>query len=53
MFYNHSDDKPNIKKNGNLKENTMEIVALEDIPAHTELVSTYYSKKWRECFQKF
>lgn len=52
MFINHS-DKPNVQKARNMENDTMEVIALEDLPAHTECFSTYYSKKWREAFQKF
>ena len=48
-LYNHS-GSPNIKKNGNLDENTIEVVALRDIKAGEELCNTYYSRKWRKCF---
>lgn len=52
MFYNHCDkDNANILKKGNLEENRMEIIALKDISPHTELVSAYWSKEWRECFK--
>jgi SET domain-containing protein len=51
-FYNH-DDIPNIKKVGDLKNNTMLIIALVDIKKGTELRNTYFSKKWRTCFQDF
>ena len=51
-FYNHS-DTPNIQKAGNLKNNTMEVIALRDITKGEELRGTYYSKKWRKCFQDF
>lgn len=54
MFYNHSDkENANILKKGDLKNNMMDIIALKDIPPHTELVSAYFSKEWRDCFQKF
>jgi SET domain-containing protein len=48
-FYNHSDE-PNIKKKGNLADNTMMIVALKDIKQHDELLNTYMSATWRKCF---
>ena len=51
-FYNHS-DTPNIKKIGNLTNNTMQIIALNNIKKNTELSGTYYSKKWRKCFKHF
>lgn len=49
-FYNHS-EKPNVKKVGNLKENTLYVIALRDINKGEELRSTYMSAKWRKCFQ--
>jgi hypothetical protein len=49
-FYNHS-DKPNIKKIGDLVNNTMTIISLENITKGTELRNAYYSRQWRECFQ--
>jgi hypothetical protein len=49
-FYNHSDD-PNVKKVGNLKENTLYVIALRDIEKGEELRSRYMSAKWRKCFQ--
>ena len=51
-YYNHSDN-PNIKKDGDLKANTMTIIALKDIKKGDELLGTYYSKKWRKCFLTF
>jgi SET domain-containing protein len=51
-FYNHSDN-PNIEKKGDLKNDTMVIYALKDIKKDEELVNTYFSKKWRKCFQEF
>ena len=51
-YYNHTDE-PNIIKQSDLVNNTMEIIALKDIPKGTELRNTYFSKKWRKCFQDF
>jgi len=51
-YYNHSDN-PNIKKKGDLINNTLKIYALRDIDVGEELLGSYYSKKWRECFQSF
>jgi SET domain-containing protein len=51
-FYNHS-DTPNIVKKGDLINDTMTIVALIDIKKDDELCNTYFSKKWRTCFQDF
>ena len=51
-FYNHS-DTPNIVKKGDLVNDTMDIFALRDIEQGEELVNTYFSKKWRTCFQEF
>jgi hypothetical protein len=50
-FYNHSDN-PNIKKVGDLKNNTMHIIALKDIKKGEELRNTYMSAKWRTCFKE-
>jgi len=49
-WYNHS-DIPNIKKVGDLINDTMVIVALRDIKKGEELCNTYFSSKWRECFK--
>jgi|TARA_R110000823_G_scaffold296936_3_gene416939 SET domain-containing protein len=51
-WYNHDDD-PNVKKVGNLTNDTMEIIALKDIKKDVELCNTYRSKPWRKCFQSF
>ena len=51
-YYNHS-DIPNIKKVGDLKKDTMEIIALRDIKKGEELCNTYMSKNWRKCFLDF
>ena len=51
-FYNHSEN-PNVLKKGDLKNNTMKIIALKDISKGEELTSYYYSKDWRKCFQNF
>ena len=51
-FYNHS-DVPNIRKDGNLLNDTMIVVALKHIKAGEELVGTYSSKSWRRCFNTF
>ena len=51
-FYNHSDE-PNVKKVGDLINNTMKVVALRDIKEGEELRNTYFSKSWRACFQDF
>ncbi len=48
-FYNHS-SHPNVKKIGDLVNDTIIVVALRDIEAGEELRNTYYSSKWRECF---
>jgi len=50
-FYNHSNE-PNIKKVGDLVNNTMTIVALRNIKKGEELRNTYYSSKWRKCFKE-
>jgi len=51
-FYNHF-YIPNIKKVGDLVNNTMIIYASRDIKKGEELGNYYYSKKWRTCFQIF
>ena len=51
-FYNYSSN-PNIKKVGNLKNNTMKVIAIKDIKKGEHLCNTYFSKKWRTCFQLF
>lgn len=51
-FYNHS-DQPNIVKKGDLINDRMTIFSLRDIQKDEELVNTYFSKKWRTCFQDF
>ena len=51
-FYNHSDIS-NIKKVGDLPNDTLKVYAVRNIKKGEELVSTYYSKKWRKCFQLF
>ena len=51
-YYNHS-DTPNITKKGDLINNTLQIYALRDINIGEELLGSYYSKKWRKCFQSF
>jgi len=50
-YYNHS-DYPNVKKVGDLVNNTMKIVALRDIANGEELRNQYMSAKWRKCFSK-
>ena len=49
-FYNHTFNEPNMKKVGDLVNDTMLVVALRDIKAGEELVSKYYSASWRKCF---
>lgn len=51
-FYNHS-DTPNVIKKGDLPNDLMTIYALVDIKKDDELCNTYFSKKWRTCFQSF
>jgi len=51
-FYNHSDN-PNMKKVGDLINNTMVCYALRTIYEDEEIRSTYMSKPWRRCFQDF
>jgi len=50
-FYNYSDN-PNMKKIGDLKNNTMTCVAIRDIKKGEQITNTYYSAKWRECFKE-
>lgn len=49
-YYNHSFN-PNIKKVGDLKHDTMTIVALRDIAKGEELCNFYMSSPWRKCFK--
>jgi len=49
-YYNHTSTEPNMKKIGDLPNDTMVVVALRDIKPNEELVSTYYSASWRKCF---
>jgi hypothetical protein len=49
-YYNHTSGEPNMKKIGDLINDTMVIIALRDIEAGEELVSQYYSASWRKCF---
>jgi len=51
-IYNHS-DTPNIIKKADFTNNILEVYAIRDIDAGEELRNTYYSKKWRKCFQTF
>ena len=50
-FYNNNSVNPNVKKQGDLKYNTMQIIALRDIKKGEELMNTYLSGKWRACFK--
>ena len=49
-YYNHSED-PNMKKIGDLINNTIQCIALKYIKKGEEIRSTYMSKKWRACFK--
>ena len=51
-FYNHSEE-PNIIKIGDLENNRMKVVALQDIKKGEEMRNRYISKAWRGCFQNF
>lgn len=51
-YYNHS-DKPNAKKFGDLKHNTIIVKALVDIKKGDEIRTRYMSKSWRKCFSHF
>ena len=48
-FYNHS-SIPNIKKCGDLVNDTITVFALRDIEKDEELTNTYFSSEWRTCF---
>lgn len=50
-YYNHTSGEPNMKKIGDLLNDTMIVIALKDIKADEELVSQYYSSSWRKCFK--
>ena len=50
-FYNHALGESNIKKNGDLVNNKMTVVALKNITKGEELVSKYMSVGWRKCFE--
>lgn len=49
-IYNHSFN-PNCKKNSDLLNNKLYIIALHNIERGTELLTTYNSAKWRKCFK--
>lgn len=49
-FYNHSAAHPNVRKIGDLVNDTIIVVALRDIHRGEELRNTYYSANWRRCF---
>ena len=49
-WYNHSDE-PNAKKNGDLINNTIEVLALEDIKKGDQIFTKYFSQDWRECWK--
>ena len=51
-FYNHF-YIPNVRKDGDLVKDTLTVYALKDIKKGDELGNSYYSKKWRKCFQLF
>jgi len=51
-FYNHSEN-PNMKKDGDLKKNTLVCYALRTIEKDEEILCKYMSKSWRKCFQHF
>lgn len=50
-YYNHTSGEPNMKKIGDLVNDTMVVIALRDVKAGEELVSQYYSASWRKCFK--
>jgi hypothetical protein len=49
-FYNTSLN-PNVKMNRVYEKDTFTMIALRDINKHDELLHTYQSLQWRECFQ--
>jgi SET domain-containing protein len=49
-YYNHTSQEPNMRKIGDLINDTMVVVALRDIQPNEELVSAYFSASWRKCF---
>ena len=51
-WYNHSDN-PNMQKVGDLKKDTIQCIALKDIPKDEEICNKYISKNWRKCFTHF
>ena len=51
-FYNFSYE-PNAIKKRNFNTNTLTITADNNIKKDEEITTTYFSKKWRECFQDF
>ena len=52
-FYNHSIEKVNIWKEGDLINNILIFYATKKIRKGEELLGIYYSKKWRKCFKDF
>jgi len=50
-FYNTS-RKPNVRLTRNYEQNTFSITALMDITKGDELLHTYKSLEWRECFSE-
>lgn len=50
-FYNTSIQDANVKMERDFVNNTFKIIALRDINKDEELLHTYKSLQWRECFQ--
>ena len=49
-FYNTSIQDANVKMDRDFVNNTFKIIALRDINKDEELLHTYKSLQWRECF---
>lgn len=50
-FYNTSIKNANVKMERDFVNNTFKIIALRDIEKDEELLHTYKSLQWRECFK--
>ena len=51
-FYNFSYE-PNARKDKDTVNDLLTIYANRDIREGEEITTTYFSKKWRKCFQEF
>lgn len=51
-FYNHS-VTPNVLQKPDFVNDSVIVIALDEIKKDTELVNTYYAKKWGRSFQEF